>query len=208
MRFRPLSPAAAVVAVALAAPVAASSDPAVDTAATKRCVLKGSETVVKNRYGRVFERSFRDGTTRLYSCLYKKNRRVVLDEATGDTSAGEGYDAVKLNGRFVAWQHTTYDDSCRFECTSGSGDITTLWVENIRTHRQKQVQGGLDTERALVVTRTGAIAWVQGGRVWARGTGGERILYDGTDAKPNSLRLRGSTVSWLVGDERMSAVLR
>lgn len=214
MRLRALSPAAAVVAVLLAAPVVAPADPADPgahaAAKKKRCALKGTTTVRKNRFARVFERSFRGGTTRLYGCLYRKNRRVLLDESTGDTSAGEGYDAVKLNGRFVAWQHTTYDDSCRFECTSGSGDVTTLWVEGLANRRQRQFDGGLDSEQALVVTRKGAIAWVQGGRVWgADSTAREdRILYDGTDAEPDSLRLRGSTVSWLAGDRRMSEVLR
>jgi len=213
MRIRPLFSAAAVVAaVALAAPVAASADPVAAGSGKPRCALKGTTTVKKNRFGRVFERTFRNGDARLYGCLYRKNRRVLLDAATGDREIfGEYYEAIKLSGRFVAWKRVAVDDSgCRAqpECSSGDdGTSISVAVGSLDRGFHKEYIGAPDADRALVVTSRGGIAWIEDGDVSGADWSGERALYDGGDAQPGSLRATRSTVSWIAKGRRMSGVL-
>lgn len=178
----------------------------------KRCALKGTTTVKKNRFGRVFQRGLRNGDSRLYGCLYRKNRRVLLDTATGDRDFyGEYYEAIKLNGRFVAWRRVLVMDSgCRAqpECSPGDdGTSVSVGVGSLHRGYHKEYIGDPDSARALVVTQRGGIAYVDDGDVWGADARGERLLYEGGNARPNSLRTRGSTVSWLVDGRRMSAVL-
>lgn len=214
MRIRLLIAAAAL--AALAAPSAASAD-AVGAAAKKRtCVAKGSKTVAKNRYARVFTvpgRADRDEVARLYGCMHSVNRRVRLDTATDDGYvSSQSFNAAKLNGKFVAWQHTSADISCKADCPPGySGVYAELRVANLRTKRVRSFVGSLGEGDALVVTRRGAIAWIEPGfpvSVRAADSGGERVLYAGDDIDGGSLELRGSTVTWVAGGAARSATLR
>ena len=211
MRIRSLT--AAVLLLALAAAIPSSS-----SAATKKrsCGAKASKTVAKNRYARVFTKSgnaSQDEVRRLYGCLYSNGRRVRLDTATDDEYVtAQTFNAVKLNGRFVAWQHSEYDGSCKDACPPGYDQTPVeLRVHNLRTRKTKRRDGNLGEGRALVVTRKGAIAWIEPGtpvRVRAHDADGPRDLYAGDDIDGGSLALRGSTVGWIAGGNPMSAELR
>lgn len=211
MRIRLLLAAALTLALAAALPTASS-------AATKKrsCSAKGAETVAKNRYVRVYTLAGRRGTdeiARLYACLRKTNRRVRLDTASDDGYvSAQTFDTVRLNGRFVAWQHSEYDGSCKDQCPPGYDQTPVeLRVANVRTRKVKRVDGSLGEGDALVVTRRGAIAWIEPGdpvSVRAVDADGRRVLDEGDDIDGGSLRLSGSTVSWIAGGAPMSAVLR
>ena len=214
MRIRPLMAAALVLALAAAIPSSSS-------AATKKhsCAAKASKTVAKNRYARVFTKSVTGGNAeideiqRLYGCLYSNGKRWRLDTARDDEYvSSESYNAIKLNGRFVAWQHSGYDASCKADCPDGYNESSVeLRVANLRRKRIKEVDGSLGEGTALVVTRTGAIAWIQPGSpvaVKAFDAGGARDLYAGDDIDGGSLSLRGSSVRWIAGGNPMSATLR
>jgi hypothetical protein len=202
----------ALMAVALLAALPASGA----EAATKKkpCKAKNATTVAKNRYARVFEKPGRgaDETGRLYGCVYKQNRRFLLDVASDDGYVlSESYTAVTLNRTRVAWEHESVDISCKADCPPGyDPESTDIRVVNLRTRKQK-TYGGEVAGDALVVTRTGAIAWFQPGSptsVRAVDADGARTLYAGDDIDGGSLSLRGSTVAWMAGGERMTATLR
>jgi hypothetical protein len=211
MRLHAIAPAALILALVAALPATAP-------AATKErsCAAKGSKTVAKNRLARVYTRPGRRGTDqvgRLYGCLRSTGRPLRLDTALDDEYVtAQAYNAVKLNGRFVAWQRSSYDASCKADCPPGYETTkVSLRVANLRTRRKRAVEGNLGEGTALVVTRTGAIAWIQPGSpvsVRAADADGSRVLYAGDDIDGASLSLRGSTVGWIAGGTPMSAELR
>jgi hypothetical protein len=115
MRLRLLLSALVVLAVVPAGTAGAASKSA-------KCSMKGSTTVVKNRYARVFTRPSRGGdeVERLYGCLYSKNRRVWLDTSSDDQYVtSEEFSDVKLDGRIVTWRHVSTDISCKADCPPG-----------------------------------------------------------------------------------------
>jgi len=217
MRFRPLSPAAAVVAVLLfAAPVAAHADPVAPgahsaVASKKPCSSTGSKTVRKNRLARVFVKDSSRGneTGRLYGCLYGKNRRLRLATSVFDLGETTGvermvdFEMVRLNGRFVAWKSTTTEspEPCSM-CPEEDTTSTSIKVFDLRARKRKSISADPD---ALVVTRTGAVAWIDADGVMAGDAAGTRRIHTGQAA---GLRVRGSTVSWMANGERKTAVLR
>lgn len=188
---------------------------AAGTTKKKRCTAKQAKTVAKNRYARVFTTPGRKGdeVQRLYGCLYRANRRVLLERATDDEYVSStSFNAVKLNRNRVAWQYTAIDISCKADCPPGyTGESSALKVANLRTRRKRAVDGTLGEGTALVVTRTGAISWIQPGSpvsVRASDADGQRVLYAGDDIDGGSLSLSESTVAWRAGGQVMSAELR
>src|SRR3954452_5675676 len=123
----------------LALPLAAA--PAESPAASKRtCVMKGSKTVVQNRYARVFTRPSRGGdeVERLYGCLHSVNRRVWLDTSSDDGYVtSEEFADVTLKGRrFVTWRHVSTDLSCKSYSPRGYQPTTqTTRTADLRTRR-------------------------------------------------------------------------
>lgn len=114
MRFRVVLTAAAVLALVPTGSAQAAS--------SKRCAMKGTETVAKNRYARIFTRPARgaDEVERLYGCLYSVNRRVWLDTSSDDGYVtSEEFSDIKLDGRFVTWRHVSTDISCKADCPPG-----------------------------------------------------------------------------------------
>ena len=96
-------------------------------ATPKKCAMKGTKTVAKNRYARVFTRPSRGGDEieRLYGCLYSANRRVWLDTSSDDGYVtSEEFGDVTLKGRFVTWRHVSTDISCKADCPPGYDGTT------------------------------------------------------------------------------------
>ena len=198
---------AAVISAALVAALPAGSAHAAPKK-KHRCTAKGAQTVTKNRYARVFETPGREGTetSRLYGCLYAQGRRVLLAVEFEDESIDSSmdYSLVRLKGRRVAWHLFIYDNNCKTICDP-SYDPRFWRVETFDLRRPKREAEYIEVDNnvsALVLTRTGAVAWIEGGKVRARDADGVRELDPGP-ADPESLHLRGSTVSW-----RTNGVLR
>lgn len=155
-------------AVALVALIPAGSAEAAASKA-KRCTPKGSKTVVKNRYGRVFtERGAGPGSVadpgirrRLLGCLYSTGRRVTLSVDYRDGSAASGkFSAVRLNGRFAAWQYDAYDNSCRADCPPYYQPLQqTINIADLRTRRDDSFAGAAQPD-TLAVTRGGTARWL------------------------------------------------
>ncbi len=151
-----------VLALVLVVPIAAW--PAQSSSATKRtCVLKGSDTVVKSKYARVFTRpsSSGDEVERLYGCLHSANRRVWLDTSSDDQYVtSEEFGQVTLNGRFVAWEHVSTDISCKADCPEGyDAETENVQIADLRTRRSKDFAGNAKAG-TLAVNRTGTATWV------------------------------------------------
>ena len=199
----------AVTALAILALTAGTADA---THSRGKCKARG-ETIAKNDTGRVYEREEEAEVRTLWGCTWERNRPFVMDVAEGDGFVtSESYDNVILRGRFVAWTFVHEDISCKADCPPGyDPDSAELRVANLRTRRIRTVPGELGEGTALVVTRTGAIAWIQPGSpvsVRADDADGSRVLYAGDDIHGGSLSLSGSTVAWVAGGQPMSAVLR
>jgi hypothetical protein len=167
MRFRVVLAAAAVLALAPAASVQAATPKA------KRCTAKGAKTVVKDRYARVFAvngpgTQGEDVYRRLYGCLYSTGRRVLLEVSFDDeyVTAGD-FSLVQLNGRYVAWARYRFDGSCKAGCPPDY--VPThydVYVQDLRD--RDEAPAGVQTSvlaSDLVVTRKGAVAWIEEGKV-------------------------------------------
>jgi hypothetical protein len=186
----------------------------VDNAAAKSpaCAKKGSKTVVSTHSVRVYSVANRDDGRNLYGCLRSNDRRQLLTRSFDDgyvTSAGYGH--VRVAGRFVAWDESYTDDSCKADCPPDYEVTTyTVSVRDLKRRKTQAVDGKVDGR--LVVTAGGAIAWTQNDGsevvVDAYDGGGARELDRGAEVGLRSLRLKGSTVSWTNGGESRSAELK
>ena len=191
MRLRAVLAAAVVVLAVAPAPSAGAATP------KKRCTAAGAKTVVKNRVARVFSAPYGEGeftTARLFGCLYSNGRRVLLDQAEDDEYvSSEEFRKVRLNGRFAAWEHESFDISCKADCPPGyQASTTTVHARDLRARRNRSFDGSVSGQ-SLVVGARGTPAWLQaaGDRVEVR-AGGDVLDSGAID----SLRLRGTTLSW------------
>lgn len=160
---------------------------------------------------RVYSVSNRDGGDNLYGCLRSNNRRQLLARTADDGYVtSSSFDQVKIAGRFVAWEITDTDISCKADCPPDyDPDTTSLYVRDLRRRQTQYVPGEVDGK--LVLTRGGALAWTQngdGGAVSVMGydAAGQRELDSGAIGT-SSLSVRGNTVSWTKDGERVSAEL-
>jgi hypothetical protein len=201
-------------ALTLAALVALAGGVDVASAAKHRkpCARKGSTTVVATRQVRVYEVPNREGGDHLYGCLRSSGLRRLLEDSYDDFYVTSGkYDHVRVAGRFVAWQFTATDISCKAACPPDyDPTVTGLFVRDLRARRNVTVDGEVAAHGRLVLTAHGALAWTEdstlGVAVQAFDGSGKRTLDDGAVA-PGSLRLAGSTASWTNGGEQRTATL-
>jgi hypothetical protein len=137
--------------------------PAAEAGSTYSCSAKGSTTVAKNSYARVYTRpvSRGDETQRLYACRYASGMRYLLDRASDDFfSTSVEFGQVKLSGRFVAWEHVVTDFSCRAACPPEYDQRKeSIVLADLRRRRKTTIRA---TPRAgsLSVDRSGTVNWV------------------------------------------------
>lgn len=178
----------------------------------KPCARKGSHTVASTRYVRVYEVRNHDGGHNLYGCLRSSDRRQLLASGYDDNYTSSGsYDDVKIAGRFVAWQFTSTDVSCKAACPPDYDPTTAdLHVRDLGARKTANLAGEVPYNGRLVLTRGGALAWTEhtAGEVAVNAfdAAGERSLDHG-DISPGSLRLKGRTASWKNAGERRTAKL-
>jgi hypothetical protein len=203
-------------AVAAAALLIPAGGAQAATAKAKRCTPKGTKTVVKNRYARVFTAEGQGPSEdanvyrRLYGCMYSTGKRALLSVAFDDDYVTAGnFSNVRLNGRFAAWEYEAFEGSCKAGCPPDYNPLS--WSVNVVDLRRPDKEGGTfagGDVTDLVVTRTGAIAWIEPAKVRAIDAGGSRELSSKNEIAIESLELVGREVSWLEGEQRVSATLR
>jgi hypothetical protein len=164
--------------------VLAAAGVAGDAAGKRRaCNPKGSTTVAKTRAVRVFER---EGS--VYGCLLSTGRARVLDE---DDGLYKSVGLLHIAGRYVAWGFD-YVPECKADCPPGTTGTTYLGVLDLRSGRRRTA----DAEPSdLVLTRSGAVAWIDGGALNAWDRRGTRVLDPGP-VTSRRLRLVDSLVLW------------
>ena len=212
MTRRALPVVALLVAFVAAGPAEAAT--AVDSKRKKAptCKRKKTRTVQQNRSARVFRR--REGEyTRLYGCLKRRGKSIRLAEAYDDEYVmSSSYLHVRLAGRFVAWEGTSKDVSCKADCPPGyNPETTSISVYDLARRKERSFSATVLNE-ALVLTRRGSIAWAQRASTdlqvevyVAEGTTAQMV--DRGNVDPDSLRLRDGTVVWTKdGVERSSPI--
>jgi hypothetical protein len=175
----------------------------------KPCARKGSKTIASNSHARVYSVPTADGT-RLYGCLRRDDHRRLLTVASDDGYVTSSvYDHVTLVGRFVAWQQTDTDISCKADCPPGYDPTTTyLGLRDLRRKRDWTVAGEVDPHGRVVLTTGGALAWTEPGyAVKAYDGSGARTLDSGTAIEPGSLQRHGNSVSWRDAGQTRTAAL-
>jgi hypothetical protein len=168
----------------------------------------GTTTIAHSRNARIFEDHHNEND---YACLYSNGHPRLLSP-----SEHYGYPIVRFAGPYVAYVPTTR--------SAREGNI---WVMNLRTghkHSYVEVQAienGICGEAvSLVLKSDGAIAWIARNylegcpssppatvEVRVHDRHGLRILESAPGIVPSSLRLSGSTVSWMNGASTHTATL-
>src|SRR3954470_11440362 len=173
----------------------------------KPCARKGSHTVTATSHVRVYEVANSDGGDTLVGCLRSNDKRRVLAKGYDDGYVTSGvYDHVRVAGRFVAWQFTQTDVSCKADCPPGYDPTSVhLSVRDLRRKGRVIVQGEIASGGRLVLTAGGALAWSEAGAIEAFDGRGRRTLDSG-DIPPDSLKLRdGNLAKWTKAGAEQSA---
>ena len=164
------------------------------------CKRSGSKTVRQNDLVRVYRVGSGEKTL-LVGCRRSTGRRVTLDEAFDDGYvSSQEISSVRLNGWHVAWISTATDISCKAACPPGYDATTSsIGVGNVRTRRSSHALGE-PLGGALVVSRTGGVAWAasaasSGVEIRASDRAGVRVLDSGS-IDPRSLAIESTIVSW------------
>jgi hypothetical protein len=143
-----------------------------------------------------------------YGCLYGTNKRFRLGlDDFGDSGQGGFVDLFQLAGPFTAF---------RAGCTT-EGCVGSVYVVDLRDGRSvreisrlSEQDDGQATDIAL--KENSSVAWISrnrsgGHEVTAIDSSGRRRLDLGSDIRPESLSLTGSTLTWRRGGVTRSAVL-
>jgi hypothetical protein len=136
-------------------------------------------------------------------------KRRLLAKGYDDGLETSGlYDRVRTAGRFVAWQYTETDLSCKADCPPGY-DPTTVHstIRDLRSGKARKVSGDVGDDGRLVLTAGGAIAWSEDDpfAIKAFDAAGARTLDEGDNLSLRSLRLRdGNRAVWRNGAENHS----
>jgi hypothetical protein len=177
----------------------------------KSCARKGTHTVKTTKLVRLSTRPNGDGGHDLIGCLRSTDRATILTSSYDDDYVLSGeYDHVRVAGRFVAWQFTATDISCKAACPPDYDETTTsLSVRDLRKKRNVGVSGEIASKGRLVLTKGGAIAWSEDAplAIKAFDGGGARTLDTGDGIAVGSLKLQGREAIWANGAETRTATL-
>lgn len=162
------------------------------------CSEPGSRTVRENSVARVFRET--DGT--VTSCSKRTGHRGFLVSEDQDTIA-----EIRLRGHKLAYAYESCLDPLGDECHRG------LTLEDVRGGRPRFVEIVPWDRVRIVLRRSGAMAWAleagEGPVLYRRASRGRRKRLDaGGSLDIPSLRLRGSTLSWVRDGTTRSATLR
>jgi hypothetical protein len=180
-----------------------------------KCKLSSKwDVVAKNRMAVVFtvDRSSGDAQQTLFGCMRSKGVRLrLVDSFDADFVSSVLFGQVVLNGRFVAWQWTSTDISCKADCPPDY-EPTTYQIErgDLKTRKSLKWDGGFADGNSLRLSDKGNTAWVQpsatGHDVHTGMLAGNTVIDSG-DIDPASLRLTGTNLSWTNAGTGRSAQL-
>jgi hypothetical protein len=180
-----------------------------DAAAAVHPCDRLGDTVVKNRYVRVFH------DEDLFACSYESRRTMDVGYVYSSSAGFFDSYGFMLAGRFVAYH--------RIECTGGPPcETDELRIVDMRRFKQIMRHPFDEDEgsRGVVLKPNGSAAWlVAKVDSFGNSTGpvtlhrrdrrGRAVLASGTgDAAPRDLRLAGSTIRWFEGERERSKSLR
>jgi hypothetical protein len=191
--------------VALVATAAAPSPAAGAGRSAKPCTTRG-HTVVANQLVRVFRINRPRITTTLYhACDLRTRRARFIDRRVLELG---GLHRLALGRGIVAYEDVICDER------GGGCDGLIFRLDVRRNRRERVARMPVDAAKTsdLVVTRTGAIAWIRGvgsaGRhVGAVDANGERTLEESQGVEAGSLAVAGRRVYWTSAGEARSALL-
>lgn len=171
------------------------------------CLERPGETLRSNALVRVYETvpdTSEEGTlSRLWACQVGSMRRVELVDAYENPFGQEqAYSSVRLGGRRVAFVVTsaTYEGEILLQMKRE--------VTRVDLTRDRVDSATVTRPVRLVMSRSGAVAWIEAGTVRALAPPGARTLDPGP-VRSGSLRASGrSSVSWERGGERHSAAIQ
>lgn len=231
-RIRSRAPAAIIAVAVVGAVLVLSAAPAQASNST-RCQLRGSTTIVKTSFGRIFSEP---GTKRLFSppgpipvvryygCLFSGGKRYSLGFNANADYCLPFVSTWRLAGRYGAFLEARGCDSGPDGGAVVRRDLKTGVV--VRDDTPAQVPSDAPdspfvTGRPgyrptnLVLKASGALAWAvkcalpAGCRILKSDRDGRTVLDEGFGIRVfSSLKLRGSTVSWIRDGIRRSATLR
>jgi hypothetical protein len=183
--------------------------------AATACAKKGSKTVAASERARIYTQKGtgqEKGSVLYFGCWYSNERRTKIYTA-GDPDVDHA-GTFRLAEKFVGFETETADP------TGGESDAS-VQVFNLKTGKRvaSELVGDnnatFHSVTALVVKANGSFGWIEAAtaasqvnrRVKARDKSGLRLLDDGTDIRPDSLALAGSTLYWTRGGAPRSASL-
>jgi hypothetical protein len=190
----------AAIAAALAVAAPASAAP---------CVAKGAKAKVTTRDGVVSMRTV-GNKVRVYACLFSVGKPVFVHQGEKPDPV-DGYTEFARTFRFGG-QFFAFFDAYEYEDDRGGDGGAKVREFNLKSGRQTrvtQVYFGLSSDELadLVVSPTGALAWIEDARelhVWD--AAGKRLLD--APVRPHSLKGDGSKISWIARGKRRSTTLR
>jgi len=188
-RTHRIAAAVAVLAsLASAGPAAAkSSDP---------CVKKGRYTIQANHDVRIFGTR---STGSVFACSRQSGRITFLHPENDEYSGGI---VRKVAGRFVAYSIVQVP-SCKAACPTDQAGSVDTFVLDARSGRERAIAGS--DVFALVLTRSGAAAWLTGVapsallQTWD--AAGNTYALDSGDIPADSVKLSGGELRWTNGGD-------
>ncbi|MGD0454472.1 MAG: hypothetical protein ABSB69_12810 [Solirubrobacteraceae bacterium] len=202
-------------------PAATSTDTTASAAvAVLRCPPPHSHVFRSDRTAVIYEGLNSEKLYEVLGCVRGEHRAYVLGRTLqGSEEGGGGIAKEVLAGPIVAYEKSSYSTSVL------STGFSRVWVfvRDLRTGRilHKLPTGtavhpgdvGKGRTSAIVVKADGAVAWINpieapvSWEIHAVDGSGSRVLASGTGIDPHSLRLKGSTLSWVQSGKTEFATL-
>jgi hypothetical protein len=189
---------------------AAVLGPAGAGAATARCkVPKKADVVANNRSAVAYTLPNSAGADTLYGCLKSNGVKVKVAKGYDDgIETSTTFDQLRLNGRFLVWQWTDFDVSCKADCPPGyEAYHYSLERIDLKTRKHLTAAGHAEDGALVVSANRGAIGWIEKTATGYDVNAGAETLDSGA-IDPQSLRLKGSTLSWTNAGMSKTATLR
>jgi hypothetical protein len=175
-----------------------------------RCLPPRAQTVVRSARSRIYRLRGSDGVVHAYGCLNAVGRGFPLEDVDDLGNGNQFLPPYALAGPYVGYQ-----DTYSFEEGAAPGyyDVTVRVVDlrTGRTVRRACAEPGCyEDVDALVLAPSGVVAWIARKRVWrlaGRAKKPQRLSRGG-GLKLDSLKLRGSRLSWVQEGRTHHAMLR
>lgn len=188
-------------------------------ASTQRCPPHGSRVIKANGEAAVYRGLDREGLFAIFGCAIGRRSYRLGTPPSYSSSGGGGTEQEHLAGTVVAYEQALVN-AAREPSEAGTA-VHLVVVRNLLTGRLlHKVPTGPSTDLSgsgpvdvMVLKRDGAVAWLTGGaaereELHVLDKSGLRVVAYGPGIGVRSLRIRGSTLSWVLKGKRASARIR